>query len=165
MKNRMFKTLINSLVLGAVLTIGYIAGSALPTQAKASDNYCKLEWTELGRVEHTNEPAGLSQAEIDAVNRAKTSTDMGKSVPYGTYSKLMRVVACQYGDNYTACVTFVDCMGFEYHLDLNDSDISPGEYYTCTLSNNGTEFIVDDIVLKIKYERVDLLMDATSYLD
>lgn len=65
MKNRMFKTLINSLVLGAVLTIGYIAGSTLPMQAKASDSYYKLEWTEMEQVGHTNEPAGLSQAEID----------------------------------------------------------------------------------------------------
>lgn len=170
MKNKMFKTLINGLVLGAVLTIGYIAGSTLPTQATS-----QLEWAQIEQAEHLGENCvnvtypRLTPAEVDAIEQAKTSDYMGDTVPQDTYSKLMRVVDCQYNDNDndndTVCVILQDCLGFTYHYDTQNGDIWEGEYYTAILDNNNTEYIMDDIVLKIKYERVDLLMRATEYLD
>lgn len=94
--------------------------------------------------------------------RAQESAHEGTQNTIGnlsnTYAKVMVVDAVQYNPEDDSDVTFVDCMGFRYHYQMDGGDIKVGDIYSCIMDTNGTQKVLDDIVTDIKYERIDLLI-------
>lgn len=69
------------------------------------------------------------------------------------YSTLMQVVECDYeNQNYVFC----DYLGNEYTFNYDVEQLYETEFYCCTLYKNKTSKIYDDIIINIKYQRLDL---------
>ena len=70
------------------------------------------------------------------------------------YSEILQVKNVDYE---TGEIIFHDYLGNKYLFVLKGFyDIFETEFYTCTMYKNKTEEIYDDIILNIKYERLDL---------
>ena len=69
------------------------------------------------------------------------------------YSTLMQVAECDYeNQNYVFC----DYLGNEYTFHYDVEQLYETEFYCCTMYCNETSEIYDDIILNIKYQRLDL---------
>lgn len=99
----------------------------------------------------------LTPVRAQESDMAGTQNTIGN--PSNTYAKVMVVDAVQYNPEDGAEIAFVDCNGLVYRCRSMDGDIYPGDVYTCTMDKNGTQDDVrDDIIIGIKYERIDLLI-------
>lgn len=83
--------------------------------------------------------------------------------PDNIYSNIMLVDKCFYNADGTATVQFINSNGFVFGYKNNNQDISKGEYYSITMYTNDTNSIYDDIILNIKYERIDILQGYEEY--
>lgn len=81
----------------------------------------------------------------------------------GTYPTLLKVSAVRglgHGDlsdleaGWLICLKDAHGHVYKVHADSGDYDI--GEYYCCTMSDNGTAKIMDDTVIDMRYVRVDM---------
>lgn len=80
-----------------------------------------------------------------------------------TYPALLRVTAVQglgHDDASDLEAGFLVCLrnehGFIYRIHTGCGDYNIDEYYCCTMDDNGTAKIIDDVVLDMRYVRVDL---------
>lgn len=73
------------------------------------------------------------------------------------YSTLLKVYSVEWDRELkTGRVFFIDCYNRFYGMGIQDGDIYPGEFYTAIMYNNATSITSDDIIVKIKYCRIDL---------
>lgn len=73
---------------------------------------------------------------------------------HGTYAMTMVVTdICDDGS-----VTLRTATGLVYTTDMLDGDVSVGEMYACLMNDMGTtDDVRDDVILSMRYERLDLL--------
>lgn len=69
------------------------------------------------------------------------------------YSDLFRVYSVN-----DSSIQFINCNGHIYEMENTIGDIYTDEYYALTMYNNNTQQINDDIIINIKYVRIDKLM-------
>lgn len=73
------------------------------------------------------------------------------------YSTLLKVVSVEWDTELkVGRAFFTDCNNNVYSTGIVDGDIFPGDFYTAIVYTNKTVFVYDDIIVKIKYCRVDL---------
>lgn len=77
--------------------------------------------------------------------------------PENIYSQLMLVNECYYNSNGTATIQLINCNGFTYGYKTEDQDVCLNDYYSVVFYDNETEYIYDDIIIGLKYDRPDLL--------
>lgn len=79
---------------------------------------------------------------------------------FGLYPKTVMVNTVTPEPDQTCIVEFIDCNGDGWEYASDDCDFEPGECYTLIMYSNRTSTIYDDIILIVRYERIDLLMEA-----
>ena len=62
----------------------------------------------------------------------------------------------------TAIVEFVDANGFTWEYETEIEDIGVGDCYSAIMYSNGTKEIFDDAIIRIWYERPDLLPSCVN---
>ena len=91
---------------------------------------------------------------IPLKNKNKDSYEISENyMETEIYSQLMQVKKCDYENEE---IILQDYLGNEYIYKTENLDIYETEFYCCTMFKNKTDKISDDIVLNIKYQRLDL---------
>lgn len=71
------------------------------------------------------------------------------------YMSAMEVVAIEESQTEDGCweqkLTLEKAVGYQYRTTETNTDYSVGDIVVCMMANNGTDFIDDDIIIKLEY--------------
>ena len=63
-------------------------------------------------------------------------------------------------ENGDECILYLrDCNGFIFEYETQTDDLYKNDIVSCVLYDNETDLIFDDIILNLRYERPDLLLN------
>lgn len=78
---------------------------------------------------------------------------------FGLYPSTFIVRDVVETENETYLLYLEDSNSEIWIYESEDGDTEPGDWYSAIMYNNGTDEIYDDAILKLHYERLDLIID------
>lgn len=145
-------------ILTAIMTLNLISAVIVLTAVLSAPVHAMASSTTKGQTA----PVWPTQTATNG-NLEYELVEIVRSDNVDYYPTILTVIAAQNApEENESCVEFKSCDGFMYHTDVADGSVSEGECYQTIMYSNETTDPADDMIMTLRYQRIDLLPENES---